>query len=236
MGVLDRFETNGELLDALGWTAEDLELFLSTSGLEPNRSQLRRSKRPLRRWEDAFAALPIPDSTPLGADDGAGGEPSPVDGGRRDGERPPTPPPGARIAPLPATITALAEERIAHAYGFIGGGVGMATGNPQIPRVVDEYAPAIGRAWVKAAEENEFARRVVTMMSAGGATGELVMAHVIMVGGILYVSGRAPALAGIYGHKFGPPSVVAPQERGGGGDGADGAGDAVGDAAGSPTA
>ena len=239
MALLDRFETNGALLDALEWTPDEMFAFLERSGMNPNRSQVRRSKRPLRKWEGAFSSLAIPDvPSGLASEPLAGGEPSPASGDAgRDGELPPTPPSGARLAPLPVSLSQLAEERIAHAYGFIGGGVGMATGNPMIPRVVDEYSPAIARAWVKAAEENEFARRVVSMMSAGGATGELVMAHLVMVGGILYVSGRAPALSGIYGHKFGPPPVVAsPPSGSAGGDGDDGSGDAVGEPAGTPTA
>lgn len=111
---------------------------------------------------------------------------------------PPRPhdPDAVRDAPrasLPAAVPdgSVARERIASLYGGLGFALAARTGNPGYQAVVDDQAPHIADAWLKAAEENEFARRVVAMMSAGGATGELVMAHAVMVMGLAYVSGRS---------------------------------------------
>ena len=108
-------------------------------------------------------------------------------------------------APLPAVADqSIAEERIAQLYGGVGFALSARTGNPGYQLVVDDQAPHIARAWLKAAEENEFARRVVAMLSSGGATGELVMAHAVMVMGLAYVSGRSSFdPLGTYARKYG---------------------------------
>lgn len=218
------------------------EMMAAAIGITPEELS-RRSGRPLTRaWAQRLGVQRVEDRlngdtqpSPTASDDGdphgSGGEPNPLGDAPppehplRDSTVSPTPPPGARQQPLPADQASTAAERIAQAYAFIGGGVGQATGEPQVGVVFDEYSPAIGRAWVKAADENEFARRVVNMMAVGGPMGELVMSHVILLGGVLYVTGRAPALQGVYGRRFGPPPVVEPTRSGepgdGGGDGAD---------------
>jgi hypothetical protein len=108
-------------------------------------------------------------------------------------------------AALPAIAdSSIAEERIAQLYGGLGFALSSRSGNPGYQLCVDDQAPHIARAWVKAAEENEFARRVVAMMSSGGATGELVMAHAVMVMGLAYVSGRSSFdPLGTYARKYG---------------------------------
>lgn len=105
------------------------------------------------------------------------------DGAVRDAPRP--------LLPATAPDSSVARERIASLYGGLGFALTARTGNRGYQAVVDDQAPHVADAWLKAAEENEFARRVVAMMSAGGATGELVMAHAVMVMGLAYVSGRS---------------------------------------------
>lgn len=128
-------------------------------------------------------------------------------------ESPPTPPTGAKIE-LPPSARTVAAERIRQAYGIIGYGASVATQNRGISVVTDAYSPAIAEAWLRAAEENEFCRRVVAMMSAGGAAGELVLCHVIWIGGLLYVSGRIPNVGGLYGRFDGFRVVSAPEQAG----------------------
>lgn len=97
-----------------------------------------------------------------------------------------------------------AQERIAALYGGVGYALSERSGNPGYSAVTDDQAPHIARAWVKAAEENELARRFVTMMNAGGATGDLVMAHAMLVMGLAYVSGRSDFdPLGTYARKYG---------------------------------
>lgn len=123
-------------------------------------------------------------------------------------------PPAADLAVKDASV---AEERIASLYGGIGFALSARTGNDGYSAVMDDSAPAIARAWVRAAEENELARRVVAMMSSGGATGELVMAHAMMVMGLAYVSGRSnlDPLGG-YARKYGRYRPVVPVDAGDG--------------------
>ena len=107
--------------------------------------------------------------------------------------------------PLPATTdTSAAQERIAAVYSGVGFAVSTRSGNPGYAAVTDDQAPALARAWVKAAEENELARRVVALMGSGGAGGELVMAHVVWIMGLAYVSGRSDLdPLGSYARKYG---------------------------------
>jgi hypothetical protein len=216
--------TVGEYLEATGQTRETLRERLQLAGIEVSADRTRPSRQLSPAWADVLGIAPDP-GAPGDGSPGADGTGSPPPG--RSGERPPSEPPGAKQAPLPVQVGQLAAERIAQTYSFVGAGASMATGLPQVAAVFDAYSPTIGAAWVKAAEENEFARRVVTLMSAGGATGELVMAHVVLVGGLLYVSGRADTLGGLYGQRFGPPPprIVAEPRAG---DAA--AGDSVADA------
>jgi hypothetical protein len=222
--------TIGEYLDRTKLTREGLAERLQLAGVAV--SDPRRAFSPSKRIPKSWgAALGIGAASLDADDDSSSSATTPPPG--REGERPPTEPAGAKQAPLPIEVGQLAAERIAQTYAFIGAGVGTASGNVRIGQVFDAYSPEIGKAWVRAAEENEFARRVVTLMSAGGATGDLVMVHVVLVGGLLYVSGRAPALEGLYGRRFGPPPVFV-EPGAAAGDAA--AGDPVGDAAGATQA
>jgi hypothetical protein len=221
------FGTVGDYLAATGLTREELGARLAERGVElkdPSR-QLVPSKKITKTWAGALGLEPQ-----LELDDDPA-QPSPG----RDGERPPTAPPNARPAPLPATITQLAEERIAETYNFLGGVGGMALGEPRVGQVVAAYSPTIAKAWIHAAEENEFAARVVRLMSAGGATGELLMTHLVMIGGLLYVTGRGDAFGGLYSGQFGPPPPRPAARSDNGRAAPTAAADAVGDAAGAAT-
>jgi hypothetical protein len=210
--------TLGEYLEQTGTTREELLVLLTERGVElkPSHSKMALSRPLPKRWLDA---LGIADQQTL--DD----EPTVRD---RFG---PSEPPGAKQAPLPVAVGQLAAERISSAYAMIGGGVGAAIGEPKVGEVFGAYSDPIGAAWVKAAEENEFAARVVKLASAGGATGELVTMHIVLVGGLLYVTGRAPALSGLYSRRFGAPPVAAPRPVAEPRAGDETADDALGDAA-----
>lgn len=215
--------TVGEYLEQTGLTRDEMRARLEQSGFAGAR--LNPAKQIPQKWASTLglAAAEPDDSSP--GPDAANLPPG------RAGERSPTQPEGAKVAPLPVAIGQVAAERIASTYGLIGGVASMAAGNVKVAQVVDAYSTPIGEAWVRAAEENEFARRVVQLMSAGGATGELVTMHLVLVGGLLYVTGRAPAFAGLYSRRFGPPPPVTPTTeppRAGAGDEAADA--AVGDA------
>lgn len=121
-------------------------------------------------------------------------------GAARASEQPPRPPSAEKVqqAPLPVSLSALAEERIARAYGLIGYGASVGTGVPGIAKVTDDCAPNIARAWVRAADQSEFARRVVEFATSGGATGELVLVHAFWIAGILYVSAAIPNVGGLF--------------------------------------
>lgn len=229
--------TLGEVLAARGQTKEELQTELGTFGIELADETMKRFSvnRPIpKKWGSVlgYAAAAPEDGSP-------GPDASTIPPGRA-GERSPTEPTGAKQAPLPIPVGAIAAERIANTYGLFGGLASMAAGEPRIAQVVDAYSTDIGQAWVRAAEENEFARRVVMLMSAGGATGELVMVHLVLVGGLLYVTGRGPGFGGLYAHRFGPPPPQKPP-AGAAADGGAGAGDAppepaVGDAPGAVAA
>lgn len=192
-----------DYLDRRGMTKEQLASELSAllgRKVTPNTVQLRYSKPVPKAWA---AALHVDVNEPPGAAPGA----APASDGEGVGEErrtdegaSPRPPPGARQAPGPAgpgpagpePVDAFAAGRIAQAYALIGVGLGSALENVGVQHVVDDFSPHVARAWVEAAKENEFARRFVAFMTAGGATGELVVLHLGMVGGILYVKGVFP--------------------------------------------
>jgi hypothetical protein len=170
-------------MEAHGLDDETLAAELSTKlGKEIKPGGVKRfshyNKIP-KTWAEA---LSIPPSNEAQSEEG-------TDAPQRPSSAPPTAPPGSKML-LPAGD--VARERIAQTYGLIGGGISAATGNKGYSIVVDDCAPGIAAAWLKAAEENDFARRVVSLMSAGGATGELVLTHIILVSGLMYVSGVIP--------------------------------------------
>lgn len=141
---------------------------------------------------------------------GIEGAADPPDSSAREGgagraasaERAPRMPPGAPVAPSLAVIGDVARERIAATYETVGYAAGLLLEEPGIKVVTDDYAPEIAKAWVKAAEENEFAARVVRLMSSGGAMGELVVCHLLWLMGIAYVTGRVDDPTGLLARKY----------------------------------
>lgn len=141
-------------------------------------------------------------------------EPGNLTFGARTEDEPPKPPSGS-TAPItdPAPKGgefAFVQTRIAQCYNMAGAGVSMASGNEGYSVVFSMYSPDIAEAWIKAAQDgNPVAKRIVAIASAGGATGELVTAHLVLLGGILYVGDKAPApvasaLDSAYGGKLRP--------------------------------
>jgi hypothetical protein len=137
--------------------------------------------------------------------------------GVREGE-PPRPPDGVR-PPTAASVSAgpsgefsMVRDRIAKAYSAIGAGASMLTQNNGYSAVADAYSNDLARAWVAAAQENQNVKRIVEFMESGGPVGELVVAHLILVGGFVYVSGRGPALDFLYQGKFGGYRSAAAQQ------------------------
>lgn len=193
----------GEVLSDLGMSKAEFHDLMVSRGVEMAPSFDKYSiTRPIqKRWAEALG-IAAPPKVPSGDED-------PLAAAGTRAERPPTEPAGARQAPLPVAIGEIAAERIAGAYDLFGTAASSFTGNPRIGGVVSAYSTEIGKAWVRAAEENQYAAAVVRFISAGGATGELVMVHVVLISGLLYVTGRAPALQGLYGARFGPPPVAA---------------------------
>lgn len=144
------------------------------------------------------------------ADDG----PSDV-GPVRDVGDPPKPPSGARIQAAPSSggDFAFARERIAQLYGAIGAGISMGTRNDGYAAATELYREDIAKAWIAAARENKHVATIVKFMESGGATGELVFCHLILIGGFVYVSGRAPQLSTVYGRSLGPYHGAAAHQR-----------------------
>ena len=132
---------------------------------------------------------------------------------------PPTMPQGAKIAEASKAIVnhRAAVERIAMFYGTIGSGASIATGNKGIEDVFDAYAMDLAQGWVSAAPESKFAARVVALANSGGPMGDLVFAHIILVFGLIYVSGNGPdqlgAVLGGKGDKFRPYREAAQRSR-----------------------
>jgi len=138
----------------------------------------------------------------------------------RPEDEPPAPPPGARIAGPPArppapggTPFTTGADRLAKAYEAIGAGVSMATRNNGYSAVASHYAPDLAKSWQKAAESDPNVAKIVRFMESGGPVGELVIAHVILVLGFVYVSGRGPQLDFIFGSDFNGYRAVAVAAR-----------------------
>lgn len=170
------------------------------------------SKKPKtpKAWAAALDLDADPDPDPPPDSDRASASP-----GARGDDEPPKPPPGSATAPLvdPAPKGgefAFVQARIAQCYSMAGAGVSMASGNEGYSVVFSMYAPDIAEAWIKAAQDgNPVAKRIIAVASAGGSTGELVTAHLVLLGGILYVGDKAPApvasaLDSAYGGKLRP--------------------------------
>ena len=122
----------------------------------------------------------------------------------RDDASPPTPLDGTQVRQTgpPPGVARAAKKRITFAYAAIGGGVSEITGNQGIGVVMDSYAPGLADQWRAAAEVNPNVAKIVRFLDQGGPVGELVFMHLLLVGAILYVSGRGPdQLDAVYG-KF----------------------------------
>ncbi len=163
---------------------------------------LRKNKEMPKAWAVALGlSVDVPSSQPPES-----GEPA-----ARQSERPPKKPEGSALMPI---ATDMAQQRIAEAYGLIGYGLALATENEGVKMVTDDQSQAIARAWVKAADTSEFARRVVRLASAGGAMSELVICHLVWLAGVAYVIGAAPDVStGSFTRKYGRyrPVVAEPQ-------------------------
>lgn len=187
-------------------------------------------KDPPKQWVEA---LGLGSASPGGSAD-AGPE---IDG-ERETESSPRPLADSKLAPV--TVPGFARKRIAATYAFVGSGLGMALGNEGVGQVWDDSSDPIAQAWLQAAESSDFARKFVTMMTAGGPMGEVVMLHVMMLGGTLYCLGQFPEV-GLYGQyrkyrpKPRPPAGVAGQPHDNGA-AAQPAGSFVGDAEGEAAA
>lgn len=118
----------------------------------------------------------------------------------------PSPPPGTRFTP-PASAAgggdyAVVRDRIQKFYGAIGAGVSMVSQNPGYGDVTDAYSGDLADAWIAAARQNQNVAKIIAFLESGGPVGELVIAHLILVGGMVYVSGRGPGLDFLYAGKF----------------------------------
>lgn len=155
---------------------------------------------------------------------------------------PPSPPASARFAPTPPspTVSGTVEGRIQDFYGMIGAGVGLVTQNEGYPALFDDYSPKLAQAWIAAGRENQNVAKILRFLESGGPVGELIICHALLVGGLIYVSGRAPALGTLYERKFGAhhhlaaARAAAEHEANLDGGGADGAAHPVADVVGAP--
>lgn len=202
--------------DRMGLSREDVAELLT------DRLGRRITPGGIQRYEN-YSYVPKPWAAALGIDPGVqqakpgpareyelpdlgeGQSPDSV-GGRQD-DPPMMPPGGRQVAPTPQPAGpggdfSLVRDRISKAYNAIGAGVSMATRNDGYAKVTETYSPDLAKAWTDAAKENANVAKIVAFMESGGPVGELVVCHVILVLGFVYVSGRAPALATIYGGKF----------------------------------
>ncbi len=182
----------GDWIDAQGRTDEDIAAELSAKLgklTKPRGVKLWRTRTPPKAWAEALG-ITAPTSDLFNPEPSAA-----TDGVRQSDTTPPTPPPGTPIG-SPQTNLTSAQERIADTYRMVFGGLSFATGNDGYAAVGDTYSPHVAKAWIAAAEENEYARKFVRFMGSGGATGELVMCHVILIAGLLYVSGTLPDIGG----------------------------------------
>lgn len=132
----------------------------------------------------------------------------------RESEHDPRPLRDSPVAKPALPTRQFAEKRITALYAFVGAGIGEAVHNPGVTKVWDDGAPGIAKAWLDAAETSDFARRFVNLMSSGGPMGEVVMLHVTMFAGTLYVLGQFPDV-GLFGQyrRYRPPDEPAVRSR-----------------------
>jgi hypothetical protein len=105
-------------------------------------------------------------------------------------------------SPLSGGELAGARKRIAQAYNALGAGASMATRNDGYAAVTGLYSADIAEAWVEAGRENKHVAAILEWVNSGGALGNLVFAHVIMIGGFAYVAGYFHQLGPFFGGKL----------------------------------
>lgn len=121
------------------------------------------------------------------------------------------PPPSGLPAPVALPFDGLAaKERIEMAYVGIGIGAARAMRNPSVELVFRQHAPGLAEKWIAAARQNARVAQLVTYVTAGGATGDLILSHVMLAVSLLVISGKVP-IGGIPGLG---PDVVVPKDDG----------------------
>lgn len=207
MNALGRYRDEHGLTD--DQVAEELSALLGRQ-IKPMGVRLKSGKgQPPKEWADALGLPPemefeyefAPSPGLNGSEADTGGSSSPP------GD-PPTRPPGARVQPAPTPPSrsgdyAMVRDRIAKFYGAIGAGVSMATRNDGYGKVTDTYSKDLADAWIAAAQANPHVQKIVDFANSGGPVGELVVTHVILVLGFVYVSGKGPDLDFLYERNFG---------------------------------
>jgi hypothetical protein len=194
-------------MDDNGLTADEVAARLS--------DHLGREVKPLTvNLRSGKAKTPPEWAQVLGLDTSDDGEPEdvfvaanapPTEGapsGRAENDPPRKPAGTPTTVRVPAGDLSLVRERIAKAYSAMGAGASMITQNQGYGAVSDAYSNEIAAAWVAAAKENQNVAKIVAFLDSGGPVGELIIAHLILVGGWVYVSGRGPALDFLYAGKF----------------------------------
>jgi hypothetical protein len=198
----------GRYMEERGRTYDEVAVDLSAilgKPISANGVKLWSGKRPPpKAWVDALGLAPEEEGAAAFLTD----EPQPGDFDStltREDDAPPTAPSTDKIVrpARPGVPNLSAKKRIEMAYGAIGSGATLITGNRGYEGVAESYAPDIAQAWISAAEQNERVAKIVRFMESGGAVGELVVCHVLLVLGLVYVSGKGPQLDFIYGSKFG---------------------------------
>lgn len=176
----------------------------------------RSSRRAQRSWREALGLEAEPAEPRFIRSPGQASE---LDPGPGAGSVPPSTLP----APVELPFEALsAKKRIVLIYTGIGQGlerfsprqvaVNAETGErvvlpkPRYAAVFAQHAPKLADAWIEAARQNTQVARIVTVITTGGAVGELVVAHVSLVFSCLVISGKVP-LNGIL-RELGPDAIV----------------------------
>lgn len=160
----------------------------------------RKDENVPKSWLDALD-IELPEfikESPL-AD---GDEQPPLGGASGTGSSPPSLP-----VPVDLPFDGLeARKRIELVYVGVGKGVAAAMRDKRIEIIFAQHAPKLADKWIAAARQNARVAQVITYVTAGGATGDLVIAHVMLVVSLLMISGKVP-VSGI-GSLLGPDAVV----------------------------
>lgn len=225
-----------DLLDERGLSYEDAAALLAEHGIVkgkgPSKGEpysaldvSRRGSAPVTRsWLSVFGGS-IDDGQSVG-----GHRPSdePQPSRRARGGEPPTPPQDAKV--VTPDLGVGARKRIAGAYKFAGAMLATGTGSEGVAHVWGDQSDAIADLWVQAAADNPYAARFVEIMNTGGAMGDVVAAHIYLVGGTLYVLGAAiPAGNTIFSKYEGYRAKPKPKPGASGGPGAAAGANGAGD-------